>query len=625
MLSSLKFRILIPVALVLVLSSFILTYNSFLKTRAMMSHQEMERYNYIQILLQGNMNSITKQARLGIESVVNNPVIQEAFAAKDREKLLKLTAPIFEQAKKEGVAQFQFHLSPATSFLRLHMPGKYGDDLSSFRKTVVEANSTRKTVEGLEEGRGDFGFRVVMPVFHQGNHVGSAEYGIGFDKKVLDQWQKETGGQLYVYRAGKTNISWVGDKTSDLMISTEKEDLSPVDEEIINKALTQDKMEVAFINNNRHAALIIPLKDYSGQATNYLKIVLSRETILSQMGGAVKNSVLILVLNFVIISLLMYILIQKVLRPVYELKDAMEQVGKGDLSVNLVCSAKDEIGQLVHVFCRMQQNIRDLIGRIADSAHRLTGAGQKLSSTARQTSASIQEVSAIAEKLALATNRLADSSREITGRAEHAYQSATAGKTSVEILIRQMLATQERIQSLAVEMNRLEHSSDQINQIVSIITEIADQTNLLALNASIEAARAGDHGKGFAVVAEEVRKLAEQSGAAATGIRSITLEIQQKTCQGLKDTEKGVSEMQKSMQLGENTKEMFQQVVSAIENVAAQANEVFSSCKEINQASHEVASAMEEQARDMESVPKTAVNLTLIAEEMNNKVAGFKL
>ncbi len=78
-----------------------------------------------------------------------------------------------------------------------------------------------------------------------------------------------------------------------------------------------------------------------------------------------------------------------------------------------------------------------------------------------------------------------------------------------------MTEINEVVGALAADIRDLGQQSEEIGQIVTLITGIADQTNLLALNAAIEAARAGEQGRGFAVVAEEVRKLAEQSARAA--------------------------------------------------------------------------------------------------------------
>ncbi|GAB6106299.1 methyl-accepting chemotaxis protein [Fusibacter bizertensis] len=88
-------------------------------------------------------------------------------------------------------------------------------------------------------------------------------------------------------------------------------------------------------------------------------------------------------------------------------------------------------------------------------------------------------------------------------------------------------------------INTLSTKMTEIYSFLDGISAISDQTNLLALNASIEAARAGDHGKGFAVVAEEIRKLSEESGHFADGIRKITKEFIDSTELALKQADSG--------------------------------------------------------------------------------------
>jgi len=112
------------------------------------------------------------------ESIARQPHLTEAFARRDREALRKQTVPIFQRLEKlAGVKQFQFHLPPATSFFRAHRPNKFGDDLSSFRHTVVAANTTHERVIGLEKGRAGYGVRAVVPVSYQGRYIGTVEMG----------------------------------------------------------------------------------------------------------------------------------------------------------------------------------------------------------------------------------------------------------------------------------------------------------------------------------------------------------------------------------------------------------------------------------------------------------------
>ncbi len=103
-----------------------------------------------------------------------------------------------------------------------------------------------------------------------------------------------------------------------------------------------------------------------------------------------------------------------------------------------------------------------------------------------------------------ASQRLSESATALAASANEVNASAEEiSATTVEIA--RKASNQE---STLLEVNKM---TEQIRNIVKLITNLSEQTNLLALNASIEAGRAGEHGRGFAVVAERVQKLAEES------------------------------------------------------------------------------------------------------------------
>lgn len=99
------------------------------------------------------------------------------------------------------------------------------------------------------------------------------------------------------------------------------------------------------------------------------------------------------------------------------------------------------------------------------------------------------------------------------------------GSTNIKDTLSKSTETRQAFANVSSSIEKLKSNANNINKIVSVITEIADQTNLLALNASIEAARAGEAGKGFTVVATEVRKLADRSFKSANEIEHIVDEI----------------------------------------------------------------------------------------------------
>jgi methyl-accepting chemotaxis protein len=116
-------------------------------------------------------------------------------------------------------------------------------------------------------------------------------------------------------------------------------------------------------------------------------------------------------------------------------------------------------------------------------------------------------------------------------------QEAEASRATIEDLVANLNQVTAMVTETNAQIALLHEKSDEINQIVQVITDVADRTNLLALNAAIEAAHAGEVGKGFAVVAEEVRTLSENTKDAAASIASTIESFGQATTQMIRDSE----------------------------------------------------------------------------------------
>ncbi|MFC5559998.1 protoglobin domain-containing protein [Ureibacillus thermophilus] len=145
-------------------------------------------------------------------------------------------------------------------------------------------------------------------------------------------------------------------------------------------------------------------------------------------------------------------------------------------------------------------------------------------------------------------------------------KNSHSGNVLMEELKEKIYSISEKTKEMEALVMEQQRASDKINNIISLVTQIADQTNLLALNAAIEAARAGEHGKGFAVVAEEVRKLANQS---KESVKQIT-EIIESTSQITKNTVSTTSTIRetvsKGLESGVKVKEKFHQIELSLQD-----------------------------------------------------------
>lgn len=123
----------------------------------------------------------------------------------------------------------------------------------------------------------------------------------------------------------------------------------------------------------------------------------------------------------------------------------------------------------------------------------------------------IQSSTAATEQVSASIAEVASTTSTISEKTEISRSKAEHSKATIGDALTKIFETEKTFDAIVQSFQHLQQRVDKIENVVTLVNDIADQTNLLALNASIEAARAGEHGKGFAVVAQEVRKLAENT------------------------------------------------------------------------------------------------------------------
>jgi methyl-accepting chemotaxis protein len=290
------------------------------------------------------------------------------------------------------------------------------------------------------------------------------------------------------------------------------------------------------------------------------------------------------------------------------LRNHLREVSKGDFSKSISYMEKDnEIGHAYEAYNDMLQQVSEMIQGVCNVANQVSSATAEATETLDRTDQGViqqqQEITQVATAINEITVTVQDVARNTAHAADSAAQADQEARTGQTIVNH----TRTGIQSMALQIEEaastigiLENDTQQVGQVLEVITSIAEQTNLLALNAAIEAARAGDQGRGFAVVADEVRTLAKRTQESTGKIKEIIERLQNQASASVKA-------IGKSREIANQSVEQTTEAGVALEKIVEMVTT-------IRDMSTQIATAVEQQSQVTAEVDRSIVSIADVAD-----------
>ncbi|WP_454700411.1 methyl-accepting chemotaxis protein [Agrobacterium burrii] len=293
------------------------------------------------------------------------------------------------------------------------------------------------------------------------------------------------------------------------------------------------------------------------------------------------------------------------------LADGLRRLASGDMVCEIATPFAPQFEALRHDFNSSVVQLREALASVGNSVQTVNGGAHEVSSASDDLSRRTEQQAASLEETAAALEEITANVSSTSKRASEARDTVREARTKADL-------SGKVVRDAVSAMERIEHSSKQIGQIIGVIDEIAFQTNLLALNAGVEAARAGEAGRGFAVVAQEVRELAQRSAKAAKEIKQLINTSAAAVGEGVKlvaDTGVGLSEIE----------QLVLSVNAHMDAIATAAQEQSSGLAEVNTAVNHMDQATQQNAAMVEEMNAAGAGLAQECANLQSLLSQFQL
>lgn len=332
---------------------------------------------------------------------------------------------------------------------------------------------------------------------------------------------------------------------------------------------------------------------------------------------------IVVVALLLITTVLVSIIVRRTISPVKKLTGVLTEIADGDFTVDIKTSGNDEISVMsialrdfVSIMKEVISDIREVSNQLNSHSASTKKVSEELSDTSQtqaesmgdmqvtldQVANAIQELAQHASTLAEVVDTTNHEGNAASQKMEQTVAVATKGREDMEQVSQKMDAIVSAMKELAQSVTEVGDSTEQINSIVKLISEIAAQTNLLSLNAAIEAARAGDAGRGFSVVAEEIRKLAEISSNSATQIAAIIAQVNTQVKAMVTRTGESVSYIETNSALITSSCEIFDNIYTDVASTSDALKNIVKQMQQVDDVASNIAALSEEQSASTEEI-----------------------
>jgi methyl-accepting chemotaxis protein len=304
-------------------------------------------------------------------------------------------------------------------------------------------------------------------------------------------------------------------------------------------------------------------------------------------------------------------LVRSITQPLQRAVDVATAISRGDLTLEIHESRKDEFGHLLQSLGVMVTKLRGVVSEVrsgvdsvSTASNEIATGNHNLSERTEQTASNLQQTAASMEELTSTVTQSTDTARQANQLAGTAAQAATRGGE----VVAQVVST----------MQNISQASHKISEIIGTIDGIAFQTNILALNAAVEAARAGEQGRGFAVVASEVRSLAQRSAQAAKEIKVLIGD-------SVETVESGTQQVARAGDAMGEIVSSVRRVSDLIGEISASSGEQSDGISQVNQAVAQLDQMTQQNAALVEESAAAAAGLREQAQRLAEVVAVFNV